>query len=85
MLSNVDFLNGFWVEALATTVHLIDRSLKKVLDTKVVEEVWLGKPPSYKHLRVFGCKAYSHISNEFHDKLAPRSKKCIFLAYGELG
>ena len=41
------------------------------------------KPPSYKHLRVFGYKAYCHIPKEFCDKLAPKSKKCIFLAYGE--
>ena len=75
--------NGFWAEALTTIVHLINRSPNKVLDTKVPEEVWLGKPPSYKHLRVFGCEAYCHIPKEFHDKLAPKSKKCIFLGYGK--
>ena len=41
--------------------------------------------PSYKHLRVFGCEAYCHIPKEFRDKLAPKSKKCIFLGYGESG
>ena len=51
MLSNVDLPNGFWVEALAIVVHLINRSLNKVLDTKVLVEVWSRKPPSYKHLR----------------------------------
>ena len=58
MLSNANFPNGFWAEALATTtVRLINRSPNKVLDMKVPEEIWLGKPPSYKHLRVFGCEA----------------------------
>ena len=85
MLSNVDLPNGFWVEALATIVHPIDRSPNKVLHMKVPEVVWLGKPPSYKHLRVFGCEAYCHILKEFRDKLAPKSKKCIFLGYGEPG
>ena len=85
MLSNVDLPNGFWAEALATIVHLINRSPNKVLDTKVPEEVWSGKPPSYKHLRVFGCETYCHIPKEFRDKLAPKSKKCIFLGYGESG
>ena len=72
-----------WAEALATAVHLINRSPNKKLDLKKAEEIWSGKPPLYKHLRVFGCEAYYHIPKEFHDKLAPKSKKCIFLGYGE--
>jgi len=85
MLSNAGLPNGFWAEALATAVHLINRSPNKKLDLKVAEEIWSGKPPSYKHLRVFGCEAYCHIPKEFRDKLAPKSKKCIFLGYGESG
>ena len=85
MLSNANLTNGFWAEALATAVHLINRSPNKVLDTKVPEKIWSGKTPSYKHLRVFGCEAYCHIPKEFRDKLAPKSKKCIFLGYGASG
>ena len=85
MLSNANLPNGFWAEALQTAVHLINRSPNKKLDLKVAEEEWSGKPPSYKHLRVFGCEAYCHISKEFHDKMAPKSKKCIFLGYGDSG
>ena len=70
---------------VATTVHLINRSPNKVLDMKVPEQIWSRKPPSYKHLTVFGCEAYCHIPKEFHDKLAPKSKKCIFLGYGSSG
>ena len=56
-----------------------------VVDLKVAKEIWLGKPSLYKHLRVFGCEAFCHIPKEFHDKLAPKSKKCVFLGYGECG
>ena len=79
-----DLPNGFWPEALSTPIHLINMSPNKVLDMKVPKEVWLGKPPFYKYLRVFGYEAYCHIPKEFCDKLAPKSKKCIFLGYGEL-
>ena len=34
---------------------------------------------------MFGCEAFCHIPKEFRDKLAPKSKKCIFLGYGEPG
>lgn len=33
-----------------------------------------------KHFRVFGCVAYSQISE---GKLHPRSRKCYFIAYPE--
>ena len=86
MLSNAQLPNGFWAEAVATAVHLINRSPSKVLDKEAVAEmVWSGKPPLYKHLRVFGCEAYSHIPKEFWNKLEPKSRKCIFLGYGESG
>ena len=85
MLSNAELPNGFWAEALATAVHLINRSPNKWLDFRVAKEVWSGKSPSYKHLRVFGYEAFCHIPKEFRDKLAPQSKKCIFLGYGEPG
>ena len=85
MLSNVGLPNGFWAKALVVTVHLIKRSPIKKLDLKVAEEIWSRKPPLYKHLRVFGCEAYCHIPKEFRDKLAPKSKKCILLSYGESG
>ena len=65
MLSNVDLPYGFWAETLNTVVHLINRSPNKVLDTIVPKEIWSGKPPSYKHLRVFGCEAFCHILKEF--------------------
>ena len=64
MLSNAQFPNGFWAEAISTAVHLINRSPSKVLDKdSVAEMVWSGTAPSYKHLRVFGCEAYSHVPN----------------------
>lgn len=39
-----------------------------------------GKPPTYSHIRVFGCLAYAtdvHVPHKF----ASRSKRCIFLGY----
>ncbi|MCO5611032.1 hypothetical protein L7F22_065281 [Adiantum nelumboides] len=65
--------------------QLFTRSPSKALGGKVPEEVWSGKPPSYAHLRVFGCKAYVHIRSELCTKLEPKSSKCIFLGYGEDG
>ncbi|RYA47095.1 hypothetical protein DD606_23800, partial [Enterobacter cloacae complex sp. GF14B] len=86
MLSNAQLPNGFWAEAVSTAVHLVNRSPSKVLQKDSVPEmVWSGKMPSYKHLRVFGCEAYTHVPKEFRNKLEPKSRKCIFLGYGNSG
>ena len=85
MLWNAQLLEGFWTKALATTIHLINTSPNKRLDMRVAKELWLSKPPSYKHLKVFGCEAYCHILKENQNKLEPKSRKCIFLGYGESG
>ena len=64
---------------------MINRSPNSTLDGGVPEEAWTGKKPSYDHLRVFGCEAYVHVPREKCSKLKPKSRKCIFMGYGESG
>ncbi|MCO5556241.1 hypothetical protein L7F22_009787 [Adiantum nelumboides] len=86
MLSNAQLQNGFWAEVVATAVHLINKTPSKILEKdSVAEMVWSSKKPSYKHLRVFGCEAYNHVHKKFRNKLEPKSKKCVFLGYGDSG
>jgi hypothetical protein len=40
-----------------------------------------GSPPSYEHLRVFGCTRYPNTSSTTPHKLSPRSTRCVFLGY----
>jgi histone deacetylase 1/2 len=40
-----------------------------------------GVPPSYEHLRVFGCKCYPNLFATASHKLVPRSSLCVFLGY----
>ena len=78
MLSNAGLSKDFWAEAVNTACYLINRSPSTAIDFKNPEEVWSGAPANYSHLRVFGCSAYFHVSD---DKLEPRAKKAIFLGY----
>ncbi|CAA0810671.1 Uncharacterized mitochondrial protein AtMg00710, partial [Striga hermonthica] len=73
----------FWAEAVNVTTYLINRSPSVPLDHKLPEEVWSRKEVKLSHLRVFGCVAYVHISDQGKNKLDPKSKKCTFLGYGE--
>ena len=82
MLSDTKLPKSFWVEVKRTAVDLINFSPSAPLDSDVPERVWTGKNISYKHLRVFGCRAYVHISKEGRSKLDDKTKECIFLGYG---
>ncbi|KAK7340666.1 hypothetical protein VNO77_21375 [Canavalia gladiata] len=73
----------FWAEAVNTAAYLINRSPSVPLEHKIPKEVWSGKEIKLSHLRVFGCVAYVHISDQGRNKLDPKSKKCTFIGYGE--
>ncbi|PKI31536.1 hypothetical protein CRG98_048071 [Punica granatum] len=45
------------------------------------DQVWTGKEVSYKHLKVFGCRASAHIPRDERSKLDTKAKQCFFLGY----
>ena len=53
------------------------------IDCKILEEVWTGQQCDYSNLRVFGCEAYALIPKSQHFKLDPKSRKLIFVGYGD--
>ncbi|GJR68618.1 putative RNA-directed DNA polymerase [Tanacetum coccineum] len=69
LLSYVGLPASFWGEALNTTVHVINLTPCVPLRFDVPDRVWSGKDVSYRHLRVFGCKAFVHIPKDERSKL----------------
>ena len=72
---------SYWVEALHTATHLINRHPTKTLHHHTPFFALYGAHPSYSHLRVFGCRCYPNLSATAPHKLAPRSTACVFLGY----
>jgi len=83
MLSNANVEQGLWGEALLTACYLVNHSPSTAIDCKTTEEVWTGHPCDYSNLKNFGCDAYALINKKERSKLDPRSKRCIFVGYGE--
>ena len=50
---------------------------------KIPQEVWKGYPCDYSKLRVFGCDAYALVPKHERTKLDPKSKRYIFVGYGD--
>ena len=49
----------------------------------VPEEAWSGIKHSVIHMRVIGCVAYAHVSDESRKKLDNEGEKCIFVGHSD--
>jgi hypothetical protein len=83
LLKEKSLSNRFWVEAVACSVYLLNRSPTTSLKMKVPQEAWSGAKLNVAHLRTFRCIAYAHIPSELRKKLDDKSEKCIFTGYSE--
>ncbi|KAD7117306.1 hypothetical protein E3N88_04574 [Mikania micrantha] len=82
MRLNAGLPKTFWADAVNTAAYLINRGPSVPLGFKIPEEEWQEKDASLKHLRVFGCSAYSLLKDVDRDKLDSKAKKCTFIGYG---
>ncbi|KAL0381167.1 UNVERIFIED_CONTAM: hypothetical protein Sangu_0181000 [Sesamum angustifolium] len=78
---NAGLPKSFWAEVVSMTCYLINRSPWASLGGKITEEVWIGNPVNFDHLRIFCCSAYVHVPSDERSNLDPKSKLCIFLGY----
>jgi hypothetical protein len=64
---------------VGTTCYQVNRSPTLVLVEKTPHEVWTGKKPSLKHLKMFGCDAYVHVPKENRNKWIIKVKSVSLL------
>jgi hypothetical protein len=72
MLSYSNLLVKLWMEALKTVVHILNRVPSKTVP-KTPYELWVGRKPSLRHLRVWGCRAEAKVFNSNIGKLDPKT------------
>lgn len=70
-----------WVEAVLTSVYLINRLPTHVLNWDTPCHRLYGIHPSYSYLRVFGCSCFPYLGPYVSGKLSSRSLECVFLGY----
>ena len=64
MLQHSGPSDGFWADALRTTIHIINMSPSRPLGLQIPEDIWNGSKPNYDKLRIFGCEAYTLIPKD---------------------
>ena len=81
MLSHAKLPNQFWAESLMTAIYVLNLSSCVPLGGDIPQRVWSGKKVSYKHLRVFGCRAFVHVPRDERSKLDSKTKQCVLLGH----
>jgi hypothetical protein len=81
MLNERNLPNYFWVEAVATTVYITNRTPTTIVHGMTPKEKFTSKKLDVSHFRVFGCIAYVHVPDEKRSKLDLKVEKCILIGY----
>lgn len=64
LLQEKGLSNGFWAEAMAKSVYLLNLYPKKDVMNRTSFEAWHDTKPSVSHLRVFGCITYAMVNSQ---------------------
>jgi DNA-binding transcriptional MerR regulator len=81
MMNEKNIGQTYWVEAIHTAVHVLNKAHLIPQSDKTPYELWFGRPASIKHFRVFGSKCYIKNNDENLDKYDDRANEGIFLGY----
>jgi hypothetical protein len=81
MMNEKNIGQTYWVEAIHTTIHVLNKAHLRPQSDKTPYELWFGRPASIKHFRVFGSKCYIKNNDENLDKYDDRVDEGIFLGY----
>jgi hypothetical protein len=84
LLAHASMPLKFWDEAVSTAVYLINRLPSKVLVDESPFEKLFNQKPNYNFLPTFGCAVWPHLRPYNSQKLAFRSKQCVFIVYSSL-
>jgi hypothetical protein len=81
MMNEMNIPQTYWVEAIHTAVHILNKAHLRPHSDKTPYELWFGRPASIKHFKVFGITCYIKNNDENIGKYDDRADEGIFLGY----
>ena len=71
---------NLWGEAILFANYILNKLPKKKTN-KTSYELWKGRTPSYKFLKVWGCLAKVVVPIHKRTKIGPKTVDCVFIGY----
>ncbi|KAD2806293.1 hypothetical protein E3N88_39670 [Mikania micrantha] len=69
-----------WGEAILSAAYLLNKIPFKKKDVTPYE-LWMGRKPSYKYLKVWGCLAKVVVPPPKVQRIGPKTVDCVFISY----
>ncbi|GJR74554.1 putative RNA-directed DNA polymerase [Tanacetum coccineum] len=82
MLANLNISEFLWTETLKMTVHILNR-VPSISVPKTPYEIWTGRKPNLRYLRVWGCQVEAKLYNPQSRKLDLKTIGCFFIGHPE--
>ncbi|CAB0017411.1 unnamed protein product, partial [Nesidiocoris tenuis] len=76
-----DIPQGLWAEMINTAAYILNRTGPSGIVDKSPFELWYGKKPSIKNLRIIGSICYAHVPKQLRKKLSKKAIKGILIGY----
>ena len=82
LLNESKLPSSFWWDALATFVHVYNRSSTSANSDSITPfELWHKSKPDISHFRIFSCTSFIHIKKDKRKQLQSHTQKCVFIGY----
>ena len=82
LLLNSGLPQNMWGEALLSANYILNKIPHKKIG-KTPYELWNGRLPSYKFMKVWGCLAKVVVPNPKRVVIGPKTIDCIFIGYAQ--
>ena len=77
MMKDKNISQAFWVEAIHTAVHILNKAHLRPNSDKTPHELWFGRPAAINHFKVFGSKCYIKNNDEHLGKYDDRADEGV--------
>lgn len=77
----VDFPAYLWAEFICTSIYILNRTSKSSVPNASPYELWMGRKPRVKHMRIIGSVCYAHVPVQKRRKFDRKAIKGYHIGY----